>query len=371
MTIKRTETGRWKVTVDVGTTLHRRRVSRTITGTRDDAEALERLLGANEQGVRRTVVDAVDRYLVLKYERHSPETRRNYRGARDRYIATHPIGDARLDQLTFEQLEDFYLDLRNEDRAPRTVLLVHRLISASCKAAVKAHWIATNPAAHADPPSVEQAVSEPYELADVARIVAVADEDVRDVIQCAIASGARRGELAALRWRDVDFTTATLAFHGTVSRVEEGAGMFRKPTKTGRPRTLTVDAACIAMLEARYARTAAQAVAARVSPERLDRVAVFSRTLEDHFTSGNRIGHAFYRTAKAAGVKMRFHDLRHLSCSEMTAGGVPVTAGTRRAGHASTKMFFDVYGHARADADQHATEVLAQTWAAITTRASR
>ncbi len=66
---------------------------------------------------------------------------------------------------------------------------------------------------------------------------------------------------------------------------------------------------------------------------------------------------------ESVGVKCRFHDLRHFAATQLIAAGVPVTTVSERLGHASTKMTVDVYGHAVADADRHAADVLARLMA--------
>jgi integrase len=119
-------------------------------------------------------------------------------------------------------------------------------------------------------------------------------------------------------------------------------------------------AAALAMLEDRYRRQ--MAVAARIGVEDIDDRAVFSRTLERDVTAPKWFQNRWRAAAAKAGVMLRFHDLRHISASEMMAANVPVPEASSRTGHASRKLFFDTYGHRRADADDAATTALADAW---------
>ena len=48
---------------------------------------------------------------------------------------------------------------------------------------------------------------------------------------------------------------------------------------------------------------------------------------------------------KARLQKLRFHDLRHASASEMLNSGTDVLVASRRLGHAKPSITLDAYGH--------------------------
>jgi integrase len=64
---------------------------------------------------------------------------------------------------------------------------------------------------------------------------------------------ARRGELLALRWRDVDLDAATVSIKrsaGMARNAGEGAWMVEGATKSGKPRVVDLDPATVAVLRA-------------------------------------------------------------------------------------------------------------------------
>jgi integrase len=68
-------------------------------------------------------------------------------------------------------------------------------------------------------------------------------------------TGARRGELRALHWRDADLDAGTVSIKrsaGMLRNVGEGAGMVEGATKSGKPRVVDLDPATVAVLRAHH-----------------------------------------------------------------------------------------------------------------------
>jgi integrase len=68
-------------------------------------------------------------------------------------------------------------------------------------------------------------------------------------LQVAIASGARRGEVCALRWCDVDLDKRFVRIERSVSATA-GAGVVIKCTKTGKPRVVSLTSQAVEALGA-------------------------------------------------------------------------------------------------------------------------
>lgn len=386
MAIDRAGRGKWKVTVDVGAPGERRRISRTITGSERAAQRLEREL----EGMRDreadpfaaatiTVAEVVDRYIVDNRDGWRPNTTTGYVNKADNVIAP-AWGMLRVAELDPVRLKADYAALARGQRvgdlsprrklAPATVHAAHRLL---CSAFVHAHrsrLIASNPMADVAPPAKGRRRAIPRHAADEIGAVLTAarnrkDDDLVEIVQLAIATSARQGELAAIRWRDVTLSTGVLELNATTSRVD--GGLVRVDgLKRGEPsRTMTLDEGTRRMLEDRYRRHCQQAADAGVDVELVDDVAVCSRTLEDGCTSAAAIGQRWRRCALEAPSALRFHDLRHFAVTTMLERGLSAVEAADRAGHASAKMTLDVYGHAGALADDRARTALGAAWSSI------
>ena len=75
-------------------------------------------------------------------------------------------------------------------------------------------WISHNPALDASPsrvPMKELTPPSPDQVVQLFRLAQESDPDLATFVVLAASSGARRGELVALRWRDLDFDGGTLS----------------------------------------------------------------------------------------------------------------------------------------------------------------
>ena len=156
-----------------------------------------------------------------------------------------------------------------------------------------------------------------------------------------LAVGARRGELCALRWSDVNLDGASIRITGSVVKDDSSAtGWTRKTTKTGRERVVHLGARTVAALR-------------RLHDERqpAERDAVLQLAHPDVITDRWR------RLAATCDVSGRFHDLRHASASYKLAAGVDPLTVTALHGWSSVRMV-DRYGHALDASKRDAADVM-------------
>jgi len=161
----------------------------------------------------------------------------------------------------------------------------------------------------------------------------------------------RRGELLALRWRDIETDAATVAVArsvGVVRNAGEGAQIREAAPKTDRSRrVIDIDPATVAVLRA-WKRERGELSLALARPSAL----VFS-----DLEGGHLHPERFWRTWKAtvapcpaalgegAPPVITIHDLRHSHASLLLSAGEPVKTVSERLGHASVTVTLTVYGH--------------------------
>ena len=143
--------------------------------------------------------------------------------------------------------------------SPGAVRRVHAILSAPLNYAVSWGWIERNPADYAHRPKLARRRAlppRPEQVAELLNAAAAADEELAMFLWLAVTSGARRGELVALRWTDVAFDRGLLRF--ATNYVVRGGQRRLKGTKTDDERWLSVDAFTVQVLETlRSARAAA------------------------------------------------------------------------------------------------------------------
>ena len=144
------------------------------------------------------------------------------------------------------------------------------------------------------------------EVADLVAHAAKANPSLGLFFLLAATTGARRGELLALRWKDVDLREGSLAFQRSL--IEGPEGPVLAPTKTRRSHRVALDAASLEALRAQLDR----AVFSAKESGQGDR---FLFSLESDGTvpwRPKRVTKAFIRCRSEAGLQhFRLHDLRH------------------------------------------------------------
>jgi integrase len=156
------------------------------------------------------------------------------------------------------------------------------------------------------------------------------DPDWGCLLWVAMTTGARRGELCALRWYDVDFEEELL----TIARayVPVGRRLIHKDTKTHQRRRIALAPESIAVLEAHHDRATARAglLGAELKPDAF----LFSSAPDSSVPLlPGSVSQKYARQARAMGVDSDLHELRHYSATELLAAGVDLRTVAGRLGH--------------------------------------
>ncbi len=297
----------------------------------------------------RRIGEVLDQYVRnLEAKAASPrsidEARRTVGGETGRLRSLRPM---LVEQLGPDHLDDLYRSWTADGLAASTVRRYHAVLSSALADAVRYGWIVANPCARvATLPKLKAPSADvPLTLEDAGRMIDAAegrgDLDMAAAIHLGLAVGARRGELCALRWSDVDLDGASIRITGSVVKDDSSAtGWTRKTTKTGRERVVHIGARTVARSSA----------PARAAPARRARRRAAARSPgHDHRPAG--------KLAETVGVSGRFHDLRHASASYKLAAGVDPLTVTALHGWSSVRMV-DCYGHALDASKRDAADVM-------------
>jgi integrase len=227
--------------------------------------------------------------------------------------------------------------------------------------AVKWGLISANPASHAEPPLV------PTEEIEV-----LTEDQVRTVLErlrgrslfrlvaVALATGMRRGELCALRWKDVDLDASKLQVERSLEQTKAGLRFKSPKTRHGR-RRVSLPSYIVTELRAHWTEQQKQRLALGFGrdPEAL----VFGRA-DGSPLIPNSVTTEWRRVVQALKLpKVSFHALRHTHASQLIASGMDVLSISRRIGHSSPSITLNVYGHLFNAADDRAAVVLDAAYA--------
>ena len=318
--IRRRGPNSWQLRISVGTDSQsgrQRWVTRTVRGSERAARReLERFVqeASYSQVHAGSVAQLLDRWFETASGDWAASTRRETKSLVEHHLKPH-LGHLPVTKLTTEDIDGFYAYLRRgggrggRRLATGTVHRVHVVLQRALTQAVRWEWIWLNPGSSASPPRYVPAEIRPPSAGEVADLVAhaaKANPSLGLFFLLAATTGARRGELLALRWKDVDLREGSLAFQRSL--IEGPEGPVLAPTKTRRSHRVALDAASLEALRAQLDR----AVFSAKESGQGDR---FLFSLESDGTvpwRPKRVTKAFIRCRSEAGLQhFRLHDLRH------------------------------------------------------------
>ncbi|MGH9222321.1 MAG: tyrosine-type recombinase/integrase [Acidimicrobiales bacterium] len=362
----------WELRVYVGRDAvsgRKRWVYKTVRGGKREAQrALTAMVAEADRGAlartSATVGELLEEWYSHAAPGFSPKGAHETRGILDRNLLPF-VGKVQLSKLGAADLDRFYRRLREKGGrvgrplAPGTIRRTHGVLHRALVQGVRWGWLATNPASSASPPRVPMPQINPpapHELARVFALATSSDVDLADYILLAAATGARRSELIALRWSDIDWARGTV----TISRgiVSGSSGLVEKDTKTHASRRVSLDSTTVEALRVHRARADERA---RVCEFELPPTAfVFSYEVDGSKPwFPDSVSRSFTRLCRQAGLKgVRLHDLRHYVATRLLSAGVDVRTVAGRLGHRNAATTLNVYSHFLAEADRDAANVL-------------
>ena len=359
--------GIWEVRLEAGrdpVTGRRRQVSRSVHGTKRQAQAVLNTLLADaniDQGGRTkaTFQQLSDQWLALVQNDLSPTTIHRYKNLLKNRILP-ALGSRPVESIRTNDLDRLYLGLVSDiGLAPATVRQAHAIIRRTFRQAVLWGWIATSPAVNATPPRAAKRTPSPPDVGEVTALLnkaAMTDPEFRRFIHVAAITGARRGEVCALRWSNFDPKTKTLSIERSI--VDLPGGPTEKDTKTHVSRRVAIDDGTVLILEAQRRLMNERATLANLTI--LDSSFIFSNE-PDGLTPWvpGSVTKKFQKLRDALGLhNVRLHDLRHFTATRLIAAGVPVRTVSGRLGHADPSTTLNVYSHFVEASDQVAASII-------------
>lgn len=250
-----------------------RQVHRRFHGTLQEAKVaraglLAEVKKGRHGGTAATVDELHEEWLVeLERKDRSPRTIDEYRRCYRRDIRP-TLGSVRDSKVTTKMLTDLYGAHQRRGAGPSSVRKVHATISSMMSQACRWGWRNTNPAEWAEPPPLSDSVPIVPTPAEVIALMEEAKRSRRpehsEVIYFAATTGARRGEVCAIRRSRIDWEAGAV----TISRsiVKRDGRKLDRPTKNRRRRLVAVDGRCLEMFRDQIRKADERAVTAGVDP---------------------------------------------------------------------------------------------------------
>ncbi|WP_061935955.1 tyrosine recombinase XerC [Aureimonas sp. AU22] len=356
--IKERSPGRWAIILDHPmpdpVTGKRRRKWHSFAGTKREAQVeCARLVTLMKHGgyvepQKTTVGEFLDTWLDHEKAAVSPKSWERYAELCRKTIAPL-IGHVLLTKLKTSDVDTAWTKALTSGRrdgkgglAPRSVHHARRVLSKALKQAITWELIQKNPAALSKPPKIERKAMTAYDAVTTGQLLdAVRETRIFVPVLLAALCGMRRGEVVALRWRNVDLDGRRLTVVESAEQTKTGVRL--KPTKTGAGRVVDLSAALAEDLRQHRLTQAEEQLRLGVRP---DEDAFVVAQVDGQPLQPNSLTHEWVRLlAKTDLPRIRFHDLRHSHATQMLMAGVHPKVASERLGHSRIGITIDLYQH--------------------------
>ncbi|MDE7360471.1 MAG: site-specific integrase [Oscillospiraceae bacterium] len=315
----------------------------------------------NANSSRMTIGELFDEY--EKY--HATETKKTshdsvMKALRLRVLPT--MTDYRLDKLTQPILARWKIEISGQDLALKTKQFAYKSFSSMLNYAVKMEYIPKNPLTilgNFKDPNVSESPSEVlhyYTPEDFIKFITVAHNHTETIIDwgyyvffnIAFYTGARKGEINALKWSDIDGNI--MHIRRSIAQKVKGGDIETPPKNKSSYRDLQIPSPLLNILEEHKNR---QKDGAQNFSDDF-RICGGEKPLRDSsIDKRNRL----YST-EAELPHIRVHDFRHSHASLLANNGINIQEVSRRLGHSSVKMTWDTYSHLYPKEEERAINVL-------------
>ena len=288
-----------------------------------------------------------------------------YRRTIDNHIKLY-LGDKPITQVTTADVQKMYNTLKESGRIRESdtmgkmlsnsmIRSVHMLLHEAMDSAVREGLLPCNPTKGATIPKKEYKEKRGLLESQTETLVQAVDSDEiwRDFFKTELMTGMRRGELLALQWDDVNFTTGEVKISRQVQSVK-GKLLISQPKTKSSVRSIILPPALIKVLK-----DYKQTVNSRwLFPSPLK---------EDVPREPTSCRKRLSKILEHAGCKhVRFHDLRHTFATHAIQYGMDVKTLAATIGHTSVETTLNIYSHVTDEMQKNAAQKIDQTIGAVT-----
>jgi integrase len=296
-------------------------------------------------------------------KRLKPTTAHKYRQLIRLYLVPQ-LGSVKITDLRPTHIENFYSHyttnhgVNGQVLAPSTVAQCGAILKKALKYAVEVEGLMSfNPATRVPLPKGAGKSNNPWNMDELNSFLDVASEHrLFFFFRLSAFTGARRGELLALRWSDFDGKSIMI----TKSRLEVAGVAFEQlSTKGGSngQRRVILDSETIDLFNSHRKRQLQERIL--IGEHWQDGDFVFTQENGLPLDPGTP-SHLFGKMIKKAGLRnIRLHDLRHLHATELLRLGEPLHVVAQRLGHRDAMVTATIYAHVSNEQDETASQKFA------------
>lgn len=338
----------------------RERRYKTVKGTKKQAEAeLRKMIADLESSSVITassmkLSDWMATWLNTYLPNIEQTTREGYQEKIDKYI-NPTLGHLPIKAIKPDNIQLWINGLSKRGLSPKTIRNAYNNLNAALKKAVILRMIPYNPCEGTVLPKLQKYQAQVYNATTIQQALAAADNIVDYLIVLLGATlGLRRGEMAALQWKDVNFSASTVSI--TQNRVHVKNSVVQKaPKSQAGNRIIKIGQDVLTALSDAKA-VYDDAVLNTSGFKNLGYILCKENGDPFHPDSITQRWERFIDKHKLPQI--RLHDLRHSNATALIAAGVSPKVVQHRLGHANVSITLNTYTHVLPSMDEEAAEKL-------------
>jgi integrase len=285
--------------------------------------------------------------------RLSPTTLQTYRRDLDKYVLPR-FGSYRIGRLPADEIENWLNDELAAGIAPSSVHRHYRTLRRVLQVAVEKQKLPANPCDRVQPPRVPRRDMRFLSWDEAVALAEGHPDRYRALIYLAVDSGMRWSELVGLRRARLDVRTRKIRVTEQLVRLDTGEWLRKEPKTGASVRSITISSLTASVLAEHLEHFATPGLDGLVFPNRAGHPLISSSFWNNVFSPA----------MARAGVRCRFHDLRHTSVALAIAEGAHPKAIQSRMGHSSINVTLDRYGHLFPELDEKLADAFGERLAA-------
>jgi len=306
----------------------------------------------------------VGEYLTAWIDAHArkikPTTLNRYRELIKDYLVPR-LGSIKLQELKPLHIEQFYnsmaeqVGVAGKHLAPRTARQAGAILKTALKQAVEVENLITiNPATRVKLPKSNSVTPTPYNFSELKQFLDVArSHRLYFYFRLSAFTGARRGELLALKWPDFDGKAINLTKNRTSIGSEDIEQNTTKGGNNGQ-RRVTLDNETIEQFKEHRRRQLSERMALGEYWQDTGYVFTQENGLPLYTST---VSDLYRKLIKKAGLRHnRLHDLRHAHATELLRLGEPLHVVANRLGHRDAMVTATIYAHVSSEQAETASE---------------
>lgn len=357
----RKKRGKWVAHVEIGFDSNGKRIQITKVPNENSKQVAQEL--ANElmadymkgtfyKGKNTSLGEFLSEWLEVYKSEVEYNTYRSYESFVRLYINPN-IGSIRLDKLQSNDIQNFYNNIRdNSSISPTTIRRMHSTLHNALDFALQRDLIPRNVSEKVSLP--RQKRFRPNTITEeqlISIIKATKETEIYIPVLIAALTGMRRGEVAGLKWENINFDSKTISIKHSLQRRKCTGLVLKQPKTEDSYRTIKMNDTLYSVLIKHKSR---QGELSQYNPNEFNNgfVCTFNdgRPIDPDY-----ITKRFNKILKKIDVPhIRFHDLRHTFATILLSKGIQVKFVSEILGHTSTKITQDIYSHVFMDSQEEA-----------------